>query len=72
MRDRGIGVPADEQREIFRKFVRGSVPTGHAVKGAGLGLALVDQIVQAHGGKVKVESRVGEGSTFSLILPAQG
>ena len=71
VRDRGIGVPADEQREIFRKFVRGSVPTGRAVKGAGLGLALVDQIVQAHGGKVKVESRVGEGSTFFLILPAQ-
>lgn len=71
VRDRGVGVPANEQREIFRKFVRGSVPTGNAVNGTGLGLALVDQIVEAHGGKVRVESRVGEGSTFSLILPAQ-
>lgn len=72
VRDHGVGVPTDEQREIFRKFVRGSVPTGHAVKGTGLGLALVDQIVQAHGGKVRLESRVGEGSTFSIVLPLAG
>jgi signal transduction histidine kinase len=72
VRDHGVGVPADEQREIFRKFVRGSVPTGLAVKGTGLGLALVEQIVQAHGGKVRLESRVGEGSTFSIVLPIAG
>ena len=71
VRDRGIGVPVEEQREIFRKFVRGAEQKGHAVKGTGLGLALVDQIVRAHGGKVKVESKVGEGSTFSLLLPVQ-
>ena len=72
VRDRGMGVPAHEQREIFRKFVRGSVPTGQLVKGTGLGLALVDQIVQAHGGTVQLNSIVGEGSTFSIVLPAVG
>ncbi len=71
VRDRGIGVPAPEQREIFRKFVRGSVPAGHIVKGTGLGLALVEQIVQAHGGTTRLESTVGEGSTFSVRLPEQ-
>lgn len=68
VRDRGIGIPAREQRVIFNKFVRGSVPDGQAIKGTGLGLALVDQIVQAHGGHVNVESTVGEGSTFGIVL----
>ena len=71
VRDRGIGVAEPEQRAIFRKFVRGSLPNGSTIKGTGLGLALVDQIVRAHGGRVKVESRIGEGSTFAIVLPAQ-
>ena len=41
----------------------------HDVRGAGLGLSLVDQIVRAHGGRVDVVSAVGEGSTFTLVLP---
>jgi len=71
VRDRGIGVRADEQQAIFNKFVRGSKPDGHVVKGTGLGLALVRQIVEGHGGGVRVESAVGEGSTFFVTLPAQ-
>jgi signal transduction histidine kinase len=71
VRDRGIGVPPEEQRAIFQKFVRGTVPTSATVKGTGLGLALVDQIVQAHGGTVTVESAVGEGSTFAIVLPVR-
>jgi signal transduction histidine kinase len=71
VRDRGIGVPVEEQRAIFDKFVRGSTPAGSAVKGTGLGLALVKQIVADHHGEVRLVSAVGEGSTFSIRLPAQ-
>ena len=71
IRDQGIGIAAPEQRTIFGKFVRGTLPTGTTIKGTGLGLALVDQIVRAHGGHVRVESAIGEGSTFSIILPSQ-
>jgi signal transduction histidine kinase len=67
--DRGFGVPDGEQREIFRKFVRGSSSSIRTITGTGLGLALVDQILRSHRGKVKLESVVDQGSTFSLILP---
>jgi signal transduction histidine kinase len=70
VRDRGLGVPAAERRAIFRKFVRGSSTNGHVAKGTGLGLALVKQIAEAHRGTVHLESAVGEGSTFSIRLPA--
>jgi signal transduction histidine kinase len=69
VRDRGIGVPPGERRAIFRKFVRGSMPDGNVVRGTGLGLALVDQIMRAHGGEVRLDSSSPEGSTFSLVLP---
>ena len=42
----------------------------HDVKGAGLGLSLVDQIMRAHGGHIELKSALGEGSTFTLVLPA--
>jgi signal transduction histidine kinase len=69
VRDTGVGVPPEELRTIFRKFVRGSASATQIVKGTGLGLALVEQIVDAHGGTVHVESAVGQGSTFSIRLP---
>jgi signal transduction histidine kinase len=71
VRDRGIGVPLEEQRQIFRKFVRGSATNTQVVKGTGLGLALVEQIVEAHSGVVRLESVAGEGSTFSISLPVE-
>ena len=71
VRDQSIGIPKDEQSEVFRKFVRGAAATASAVKGTGLGLTLVRQIVEAHGGQVRLESRPGEGSTFSIVLPTQ-
>ena len=71
VRDQGIGIPREEQRKVFEKFVRGAAATASAVKGTGLGLTLVQQIVQVHGGQVRLESRPGDGSTFSIVLPVQ-
>jgi signal transduction histidine kinase len=68
--DRGIGISAGDQRRIFEKFVRLETGLVHDVKGAGLGLSLVDQIVRAHGGRIEVASNTGEGSTFTIVLPA--
>jgi two-component system phosphate regulon sensor histidine kinase PhoR len=68
--DQGIGIPRDEQGKIFDRFHRVSTGLVHDVKGSGLGLAIVRHIVEAHRGRVTVESRVGEGSTFSILLPA--
>ena len=67
--DKGIGVPDGEQSRIFEKFYRAH--TGHEqdTGGAGLGLTVVKHIVEAHQGKIEVESKVGEGSSFTIILP---
>jgi signal transduction histidine kinase len=67
--DRGIGISPRDQRRVFEKFVRLETGLVHDVKGAGLGLSLVDQIVRAHGGRVEVHSALGEGSTFTLVFP---
>ncbi len=67
--DHGIGISSADQKRIFEKFVRVQTGLVHDVKGAGLGLSLVDQIMRAHGGRVEVTSTEGQGSTFTLILP---
>ncbi len=69
VQDRGIGIAPADQKKIFEKFVRLENGLVHDVKGAGLGLSLVAQIVRAHGGRIEVQSTLGEGSTFTLILP---
>jgi signal transduction histidine kinase len=69
VRDHGIGIPKDEQAKIFERFHRVGTGLVHDVKGSGLGLSIVQHIVQAHHGRVTVESRPGEGSTFSIHLP---
>ncbi|MEK8032887.1 ATP-binding protein [Ideonella sp. DXS29W] len=67
--DNGIGIAAEDMARLFQPFQR--LHPRRKYEGTGLGLALVQQIVQAHGGQISVQSRLGEGSCFSLRLPAQ-
>jgi signal transduction histidine kinase len=67
--DTGVGIPADELPHVFERFYRGDGARDRASGGAGLGLAIVRELVEAMGGTVAVESVVGEGSRFSFTLP---
>ncbi|HEX2122062.1 MAG TPA: HAMP domain-containing sensor histidine kinase, partial [Thermoanaerobaculia bacterium] len=71
VRDRGIGIPASEQKKIFEKFYRVGSGLVHDVKGSGLGLSIVEHVAKAHGGRVELASAPGEGSTFTLVLPVK-
>jgi two-component system sensor histidine kinase KdpD len=66
--DRGPGIELEEQKEIFERYFRGKQGRGH-LTGMGMGLPIARQVVEAHDGKVWVESRPGEGATFSFSLP---
>jgi signal transduction histidine kinase len=68
IRDEGLGIALQEQKRLFRKFFRGSAAESSHVKGAGIGLAMVDHIVRAHRGRIRVESEPGKGSTFTILL----
>ena len=70
--DEGIGIPRSEQEKIFEKFYRVSTGLVHDTKGSGLGLALVKHIVEAHKGKIQLESALGRGSHFTILIPANG
>jgi signal transduction histidine kinase len=72
VKDHGIGISKEEQKRIFDRFHRVSTGLVHDVKGSGLGLSIVQHIAQAHGGKVTVQSELGKGSTFSIVLPLRG
>jgi signal transduction histidine kinase len=67
--DTGVGIDAAELPHIFERFYRGSRANEARGSGSGLGLAIVRSIVDMHGGTVEVESRVGKGSTFTVMLP---
>jgi PAS domain S-box-containing protein len=67
VRDWGIGIPADELGKVFNKFFRARTATG--IAGTGIGLNVARQIVQMHGGDIRVESREAEGSVFTFTLP---
>jgi signal transduction histidine kinase len=72
VRDEGPGILDDDQARVFDRFWRAGAGGGGRDRHAGLGLAIVRQIVESHGGQVRLFSRVGEGSTFVLWFPASG
>ncbi len=69
VRDTGMGIPKDEQEQLFTRFFRASTATRNAVPGIGLGLAIIRAIVLAHGGSVSLTSDEGEGTAFRVSLP---
>jgi signal transduction histidine kinase len=70
VQDTGIGIAPGDIPHIFDRFYRADPARSHrGGGGSGLGLAIVDWVVRAHGGSIKVESQLGQGSTFSMILP---
>jgi signal transduction histidine kinase len=70
VRDTGPGISPDEQARIFDRFYRGKVVESGQLPGTGLGLSMVQRIMEAHGGRVTVDSQLGQGSTFTLWLKA--
>lgn len=68
--DNGIGIEKKQVRKIFRKFFRFHQGDIYPAKGFGIGLSFVKKIIDAHGGKIKVESTLGKGSVFTIELPA--
>jgi signal transduction histidine kinase len=70
VRDTGPGIAPEELPHVWEKFYRGDRARTRDAGGSGLGLAIVRQIVELHGGRVEVTSYPGEGSTFTVVLPA--
>jgi signal transduction histidine kinase len=69
VQDKGAGIPSSDLPHIFEAFYRGRAPIDAQIQGSGLGLSLVKQAVDAHGGRIDVSSNIGAGSTFCLSLP---
>jgi two-component system sensor histidine kinase BaeS len=70
--DEGEGIPDGELQQLFTIFGKTGSRGTKGERGSGLGLAIVHKIVTEHGGSIEVESRIGEGSTFSVNLPVEG
>ena len=69
VRDYGLGIPAEERESIFGRFYRADTAWSRAISGMGMGLYIAREIVEKHGGRIYVESTIGEGSTFYVELP---
>ena len=70
--DYGIGIAPHEQQRIFQQFYRASSAVEEGVTGTGLGLAIARHVVHEHGGRIEVDSRLGYGTTFTVLLPFLG
>jgi two-component system phosphate regulon sensor histidine kinase PhoR len=69
IKDRGIGMDEETQMQVFDRFFRATKGNIHDVKGHGLGLSFVKEIVEKHRGQITLKSAPGEGTTFTLALP---
>lgn len=69
VRDTGIGIPEENQARIFERFYVVDRSRSRKLGGAGLGLSIVKHIVELHGGTIRLESKIGQGSTFTVVLP---
>jgi signal transduction histidine kinase len=67
--DQGVGFPMERVHDVYKPFVRIEETAGHLFRGVGLGLPIAKQVVEAHGGHIEIESQVGSGSTFAIVLP---
>jgi signal transduction histidine kinase len=70
VQDNGIGIRAQDKKRIFERFYRADDLLSRGTEGTGLGLAIAKKIVEAHGGRIEVDTRAGEGSTFRILVPA--
>jgi two-component system sensor histidine kinase ResE len=71
VRDGGAGIAREDLKRVFAKFYRGANARKQGTKGTGIGLAIVKEIVEAHGGAVRVRSEPGAGSEFTMVLPCE-
>jgi two-component system phosphate regulon sensor histidine kinase PhoR len=67
--DTGIGIPQAEQPRIFERFYRADVARSRQVGGTGLGLSIAKHLVEGHGGRIWVDSEIGQGSQFHFSVP---
>jgi signal transduction histidine kinase len=70
IRDNGLGISPEDKAHIFERFFRVRRPETDSIEGTGLGLAIVKRLIDAHEGKIRVDSKLGEGSEFHVTLPA--
>ena len=71
VRDTGPGISGADQAKLFQEFQQAENPMTRKKEGTGLGLAISKRIVEMHGGRIWIKSRVGQGSTFFVTLPVQ-